>query len=231
MSEAYPPETIAAAPSAGSLPRRLIDVFVAPGALFDRLREVPVWVDVLILLIVVSVASNFLVPEEVVRQMIAAQMPADAEPAQVEQGLAFARVWGRILSVIGSPITIAIVAGYAILIFNVLLGGEATYRQLFSATSHALVVYTVGALLTLGLMAARGEMVRMSLDLLVPGGLPEGYLFRFLGGLNAFSLWTCVVLGIAVSRIYPKRSAGAASAVFIASYAVLVALFAIPGGG
>lgn len=214
---------------AGSLPRRLVQVFAAPAALFDRLRERPVWLDVLILLVVVSVVSNFLVPEEAIRAMLESRMPPDADPEQLDQMVAFSRVWGRVLAFVGTPIMIAIVAGFAILVFNVLLGGEATYRQLFSATTHTFVIYTAGALLALALSAARGELVTPSLDLLVPG-LSEGYLFRLLRGVNLFSLWSAIVLGIAVSRIYPKRSAGAAAAVFLGTYVVIVALFAVPGG-
>lgn len=221
--------TAPAAADAGSLPRRLVQVFTAPAALFDRLRERPVWVDVLVLLVVVSVASNFLVPEEAIRAMLQSRMPPEAGPEQLDRMVEFSRVWGRILAFIGTPIMIAIVAGFAILVFNVLLGGEATYRQLFSATTHAFVIYTAGALLALALVAARGELVTPSLDLLVPG-LSEGYPFRLLRGLNVFSLWSGIVLGIAVSRIYPKRSPGPAAVVFLGTYVLIVALTAIPGG-
>ncbi len=44
-----------------------------------------------------------------------------------------------------------------------------------------------------------------------------------------FSLWTGAVLGIAVSRIYPGRSAGRAAGVIVGLYVVLVAIFALFG--
>lgn len=216
---------------AGPLPRRLFQVFAAPAELFDRLRECPVWIDVLVLLVAASVASSFLIPEEAMRAMMEAQMPPDAGPEQVDQMMRFARGWSLVFAFVGTPIVVAAVAGFAILVFNVLLGGEATYRQLFSATAHAFVIYTAGALLALALLlgSGGGQLVTPSLHLLVPG-LSEGYLFRFLRGLNLFSLWSAIVLGIAVSRIYPKRSAGPAATLFLGAYVAIIALIALPGG-
>lgn len=212
-----------------SLPARIVQVFVSPGALFDRLKEVPAWIGMLILLVAVSIVSSFLVPEEVMRELVQANMPADAEQEQIDQAVGFARAWGRTLAVVGTPITIAFIAGILIVIYNVVLGGAGTFKQLFSATTHAFVIYTVGSLLTLALILSRGEMTTLSLNLLVPG-LEEGFLFRVLRGLNVFSLWTAAVLGIAVNRIYPKHSAGSATTLLIGLYFVLAVVFATLGG-
>lgn len=208
---------------------RIGQVFFSPGALFDRLKRNPVWVGILVLLVVISFGSNLLVPEEIFRQALEAQMGEEVEPEQVEQALGFVKIWGRAMAVVGPPLMIAAIAGLLILIFNVLMGGEATYRQLFSATAHSFVIYTVGGLITLALILARGDVdVSLSLGLLVPG--LEGYPGRFLGRLNVFSLWTAAVLGIAVSRLYPGRSSGSAAGLLIGVYAVLVAIFAAFGG-
>jgi hypothetical protein len=213
-----------------SLPARIVQVFVSPAALFDRLKEVPAWIGMLLVLVVVSVVSSFLLPEEVMRELVQTNLPADAEQEQIDQAVGFARAWGRTLAVVGTPITIAVIAGILILVYNVLLGGAGTFKQLYSATTHAFVIYTVGGLLTLALILSRGEMTTLSLNLLIPG-LEEGFLFRLLRGINVFSLWTAAVLGIAVSRIYPKRSAGSATALLIALYLVLAVIFAALGGG
>lgn len=207
---------------------RFIQVFVSPGALFERLRERPLWVGAVILVVVLSIGSNLLLPDEVTRQVLEQQMGPEATAEQIDRTVAIVRVWGRVASVAFPPLVIAAIAGILILIYNVFTGGEATYRQLFSASAHAFFIYTVGGLITLALILARGEVVTLSLNLLLPG-MEEGYLFRLLRGLNVFSLWTGAVLGIAVSRIYPGRSAGRAAAVIIGLYVVLVAIFALFG--
>lgn len=236
MTDAPPSDpggrTEATSPEASlpSLPARIVQVFVSPAALFDRLKEAPAWVGMMLVLVAVSVVSSFLVPEEVMRELVQAQMPANAEPAQVDQAVGFARAWGRTLAFVGTPVTIAFIAGILILVYNVLLGGDGTYKQLFSATTHAFVIYAVGGILALALILSRGEMTTLSLNLLVPG-LEEGFLYRLLRGINVFSLWTAAALGIAVSRIYPKRSAGSATALLVVLYVLLASVLAALGVG
>lgn len=230
MSEPLDPSSTGAQASIPSLPVRIVQVFTSPGKLFEALKERPVWLGVLVVLIVVGVVAGFLVPEEAWRSMIADQMPPDADPEQIEGTVRFWSTVGPVLGVILTPVSIAFVAGLLILAYNVVLGGEASFRQLFSATTHAYVILTVGGLVGLGLLAATGEQQVMSPALLLPE-MGEGYLARFLQRINIFALWTIAVLGIAVSRIYPKRSAGGGIAYLLVLYLLLVALTAIPGGG
>jgi len=224
-----------ASPAAGaevaplpSLPARIVQVFVSPGALFDRLRETPVWVGALLVVAVIGLVISLLMPEEIMRQLVEAQMPADTPPEAVEQGLQIARITGY-FSVVLTAVWVAIVAGIIILIYNVFLGGDATFKQWLSAVSHAFMILTAGSIITFVLMRVSGQPTTLSLNLLIPG-LEEGYLFRFLSGIGVFGLWTAAVLGIAVSRIYPKRSAGAAAGLLIGLSVMMAAIFAAFGG-
>lgn len=230
MSEPLDPSSTGTEAPIPSLPVRIVQVFTSPGKLFEALRERPVWLGMLVTLIVVGVVAGLLVPEEAWRSMIADQMPPDADPEQIEGTVRFWSTLGPILGVILTPLSIALVAGLLILAYNVVLGGEASFRQLFSATTHAYVILTVGGLVGLGLLAASGEQVVLSPALLLPE-MGDGYLARFLERINVFALWTIVVLGIAVSRIYPKRSTGGGIAYLLVLYLLLVAVTAIPGGG
>lgn len=218
---------------APSLALRIGLVLFSPAELFDRLRERPVWLDVLLLLVAVTVVGNLLLPEELLRQMAQSQLPADADPQSLEGSVGWLRTFSIVGAIVFTPLWTALVAGYLILVYNVLLAGEASYRQLFSATVHALVVLTLGGLLTLGLMVARGEVgVALALHLLLPGLESDGWAYAFLHGINVFGVWTAVVLGVAVSRLYPRRGAAGAAALLIGTYVGLKAIAALlPGTG
>lgn len=230
MSEPLDPSSTGAEASIPGLPVRIVQVFTAPGRLFDALKERPAWVGVLLLLVVVGAVANLLLPDEALRTIIERSMPPDADSGQVDQMVGFSRTWGVLFAIFGTPLSVAAVAGILILAYNVVLGGEASYRQLFSATAHSYVILTAGGLITLGLLVAGGTQVVMSPALLLPD-LGDGYLARFLERINIFALWTIAVLGIAVSCIYPKRSVGGAMAYLLVLYLLLIALVAIPGGG
>ena len=229
MSEPQDPSTPGAVASIPSLPVRIVQVFTSPGTLFERLKERPVWLGVLLLLVAVGAVANLLLPDEALRTIVEQNMPPGSDPSQVDDMVGISRTWGMVFAVVGTPVSAALVAGLLILAYNVVLGGEASFRQLFSATVHSYVILTVGGLITLGLLIAGGTQIVMSPALLLPD-LGDGYLARFIERINIFAIWTSVVLGIAISRIYPGRSAGGAIAYLLVLYMVLIALVSIPGG-
>lgn len=192
------------------LAARAAYVFMAPGRLFDALRESPAWLGMLVLVVVLSVVGAYLIPEEAYVQAFLSQAPPDApEEAVRQQAQAFYGL-RYVFSVLAPPVVVVIVAGALLFVFNVILGGRAGFGQLFSASTHAFLIPAVGGLLTIPIIRATGDVQSsLSLHLLVPG-LDEGFLHRLLSGMNVFSLWACVVLGIAVSRLYPEREVGGA---------------------
>lgn len=209
---------------------RAVQVFASPGKLFAQLRERPVWLGALLLVVALSVATSLLFPEGLFRDAFMAGVPEGTDPSDVEGQLEFFLTFRHVMSAVIPPIVIVALAGLLLFVFNLLLGGEGGFRQLLSASAHAMLITTVGGLLTLPLMEASGDVqTALALHLLVPG-LEEGYLFRFLRGLNVFSLWTAVVLGVAVSRIYPARSLGGAAGTLIGLYVAMKAVFALFGG-
>ncbi len=213
-----------------SLPGRALQVFVAPGALFDRLRENPAWVDVMALVAALSLASTLLIPEELVREAMMQQAPEGTDAEQVEQFTGFVRWTGMISAVIGPLFVAAVVAGIAHLAFTLVLGGRCTYRQLFSAASHMMLVPTVGTLVTVPLILSTGDVqTSLALHLLAPGIDTGTYAFRLLRGLNVFGLAGAAIMGVAVGRLYRSRSTGSAVALMLALYVALKAAMAVVG--
>ena len=224
-----PTEGVEAEPELPNLAVRAVQVFAAPGKLFDRLRERPVWLGAMLLVVALSVVSSLLIPEELVRQAFLAGVPEGTDPSEV-QGIETMMSLRHGFAVVVPPIVMVILAAVLLVVFNLLFGGRASFRQLLSATTHAMLIPTVGGLLTLPILQATGDLeTTMALHLLVPG-LGEGYLYRFLHGLNVFSLWAAVVLAVAVSRVYPSRTVGSAAATILGLYVAMKAITAVFGG-
>src|SRR4029077_1002818 len=64
----------------------------------------------------------------------------DAAYARMEAGMDRAKYTTPVFQFIGIPIVLAIVAGILLGIFNALLGGDATYKQVFAILAHASVI-------------------------------------------------------------------------------------------
>ena len=214
---------------------RLLQIFTSPASLFDRLKARPAWLGAVALIIVLGLAVQALIPEELIREAILARLPRDASPEQVEAargmtGVANTVRW--IATVLFPPIMIAVIAGVLLLIFGVLGGGNASFRQLYAVTAHANLIPAIGALATLPLVLARQDIqTTLALHVFVPGLDPSSYGYRFLSNIGLFGVWTAFVLAIGVSRLYPRVGAPRASVVLLALYVVVKAVVALGGAG
>ena len=214
---------------------RFVQVVVAPAALFDALKERPAWLDALVVTIVVGLLIQFMIPAEMMREAMLAGLPTDASPEQIEAVDKVADVtnsFGWVLAIVSTVFLFAFLAGVLKLIYGTLLGGAVTFKQMFSATTHAQLINTAGALITLPLIRATGDLrSTLSLHLLAPDLERGSWLLGFLQGLSLFGLWTMVVLGIAVSRMSPKVSAGSAISLLVGLYVLVKAIMAAIGPG
>lgn len=193
------------------LPARLAQVFFSPGALFEKLKYQPVWLGALLVGSVVVALANAAIPAELYEQAIRDQtIQAGGEiPDDVGQ---FAQI-AKWASVVGAPIFWSVIAvvgcSVNLLVFKVLFGYQASFRQYFSATAHGIFITALGTVLL-----APVRVVTQNPQLMLTAGalLPiveEGLFARFLGYLDLFNIWVAVVFGIAAAVIDGKKGAGA----------------------
>ena len=221
-------------PTLPNLMVRFAQVLTSPAKLFDALRGNPRWLGALLLAIGAGIAIVAVIPVELIEEMILAQAPTDATPEQMaamESQAGAARLFRWLGPLVFQPIMLLIIAVFLLVVFNPLMGGEASFKQLFAFTAHANLIGVVGGLLTLPLILARGSLeTALSLGLLVPGMASDSFGFRFLNGMNLFGIWTAIVLGIGMSRLYPKVSTGTATGILLGTYVAIKLIGAAIGG-
>ncbi len=207
--------------------RRVIDVFVSPGKLFESLAANPRWLGAVIVGGIFITLSSALIPLDLIESMIRAQMlergqEMPAGPAQM------AKVGKIVGTVMGSVIFLLIslvVGGICTLVFGFILGDRGKFRQYFAATAHAFLIYAIGALAITPLrITARDPQLLLSPGNALQGILPDGYLLNVISLLDVFGIWAYLVLAIAVTRIDSKRGFGSAFA-FLLVVAVGFAMF------
>ncbi len=208
-----------------------MQVFVAPARLFDALEVTPRWIDAALVVIGLGLVVQALIPVELIRDMALSGLPPDATPEQVaavEQFMGVSNVIRWVATIFVPVLLMLFVSGFILLIWNAVLGGEQRFSAILACTAHSYIVWAFGGLVTLPLLLARQDLrTTFSLHLLTPFLDDSSYLYRFLAGLNLFGIWTMVLLGIAVSRLYPKVSAGSACAVMVLAYVAMKAITAI----
>lgn len=220
-----------AVPELPSLPVRIVQVFTAPTTLFDALKTTPRWIGAALVVIGLGLVVQALIPAELIREMALASLPSDATPEQVaavEGFMGVSNVIRWVGTVVFPIIMILFVSGFILLVWNAILGGEAQFSAVMACTAHSYIVWAAGGLVTMPLVLARQDLrTTFSLHLLTPWLDSGTYAYRFMAGLNVFGLWTMILLGVAVSRLYPKVSAVSASTVMVGAYVVFKAISAI----
>jgi len=109
--------------------------------------------------------------------------------------------------VVFSPIVATIFAGILFAIFNAALGGEATFKQVFSVLVHAGVVSSFGAVFGGIINYFRQRMDNVTnLGSLVPMLPEKSFVVGFLSAIDIFLVWWMIVLAIGLAVLYRRRT-------------------------
>jgi hypothetical protein len=191
----------------GSLPRRILDTYLSPIALFSRFGTRPPWVDVLMVSAVLTALLTLLIPRELLEQQMREAMaqrppPAGAPAPDVETMVTFGRVFAAAGQVVMHPLAALLAAGLCTLVFGMLMGGGGTFRRHLAVVSHAALVTPLGFAITLFFIIQSGNVTtQLSLALLVPGLEAESFAFRVLNAHGVFTLWWLALIGVGASVV------------------------------
>jgi Yip1 domain len=240
MTDTAPPTTAPAEPSKGKgLFARAIGVFVSPRATFADVAARPRALGVLALgLFVVVVGLYVLLSSEVGQQAWLDQ--------QVQQSEAFGRPipdaqyqgMERIAPYIGYiaaggylvviPIFLAILAGILLGVFNALLGGDASFKQVFAIVCHAGLITVLQTVFALPLDYVRESLSSpTTLGVFVPFLDEKSFLSRLLGTIDLFQIWWLVVLAIGLGVLYKRRTGPIATSLLTVYAVIILAIAAV----
>ena len=234
MEESQPPSIQETPPPSTSLIARLMNVFVAPGEVFDEIKTSPPqpanWIVPLVLTMIVGVIYTLVVFSQpaVIQKMQEAQekkfqeMVASGKmtQAQADQTIEAVQKWMspgfmKIMGCVGSVVVSTAMLFLASLIFWAVgkraLHGNFTYMKAVEAVGLANTINVLGAIVAMLLAVIYGNM-RMTLGpvLLVSPFDEANTMHRILSALNLTSIWYVAVASIALARLSGATFAKAA---------------------
>jgi hypothetical protein len=131
------------------------------------------------------------------------------------------------------PIMAAIFSGLLFAIFNAALGGEASFKQVYSVYIHSGVIAVVSAAVSglVNFFSGRVGSVT-NLGALLPMLPEKSFGAHLLGTVDIFIIWSVVVLAIGLGALYKRRTQPIAISLLsvYAVIAVVIALFKSRGG-
>ena len=198
---------------------RLIGVIFSPKATFTRIVARPRWIVALaVVTLVIGLATLAFLSTEAgqtawldqqVRQREAFGSPMTPDQyAQMEKIAPYVGYIGGGTTLIFVPIVTMVLSGLLLAIFNALLGGSASFKQVAAVMSHAGAVSIIQQLFILPLNYARESMSSATnLGLFVPFLDESNIVSRFLGTIDLFIVWWLVVLAIGLGVLYRRKTA------------------------
>jgi hypothetical protein len=228
MTEAAPANT----GESLSLFSRAIGIVTAPKATFERIVLVPRPFGILFLCAVIMGAAVAL-PQFtekgqriiVDQQLKAMESRGGATPeaqARLEQFSRYFPYISMVSFLIFLPIVSLFLTALYWGVFNVALGGTASFKQVLSVVAHSQVIPVLGALVGIPFMLSNPSTSMggpFNLGAVVPTLEAGSRLAKFLENVSVFSLWGVFVNAIGFAVLYRRKTTG----IFVALLVVYIA--------
>ena len=220
-----------------SLISRFIGVVTSPKETFQAVIAHPKWLGMLALVTIIVAAgvSLPLTTEAGRRAQLDQQVDAmenfgvqvsDEMYAQMERGTSRAALTTFISILVIGPIMSLVLAGILFGVFTALMGGQASFKQLFAVYVHSTVITAVAQIFMGPLNYFRGSMSSATnLGVFLPMLDERSFIGRLLGMIDLFWIWWLILLAIGLGVLYKRRTQSIAYGLF-GLYAVCIVLIA-----
>jgi Yip1-like protein len=204
---------------AGSAPKSLVarffGVITSPRATYESIVAHPKWFGMLLLAVLCAavLVGGFLMTQ-VGQDAWFAQMQERATGDRAAQQL---QAFEKMLPYVGYvtagsmvvfvPVMYLVVSGILFVLFNATMGGDATFKKVFTVAVHSAPVGILGQLFTIPMNYARGTMTSATnLAVLLPMFDESSFIAKFLGAIDLFLVWQLFVLAIGLAVLYRRRT-------------------------
>jgi len=218
-----------------SLPARIFGVLISPRATYADVAARPRWFGIFLTVFLISAtAATALLMTEVGRNAVLDQQLA-ARPnmpqAQIDQMEKFAPYFvylAPVFQLLGLSIGGLVISGIAFAVFNAMLGGDATFKQVFAIVAHSGVVLAAMSLFTTPLAYARETLSgTTNLAVFLPFLDETSFAAKFLGSIDLIVIWWMLSLAIGLGVLYRKRTGPIAITMFVCYAAIAVVIAAV----
>jgi hypothetical protein len=224
-----------AAPATGSkgLAARILGVLFSPRTAYADVAARPRWLGAFLVVFLVSgaAATTFMATDvgrnAVIDQQITQSESWTGRPLNQQQldrletmskyFIYTAPVFQLVFFILGS----LVVSGVSFAVFNALLGGDASFKQVFAIVVHSGVVLAALALFTTPLAYARETLTSATnLAVFFPFLADNSFAARLLGAIDLVFIWWMISVSIGLGVLYRRRTGPIATTV-VAIYVVI----------
>lgn len=225
--------TTTTAPDAPPLPglvSRLIGVITSPGQTFAHIVRTPKVAGALAVVVLLMAAATA-VPQFTERgqdmaidmqvqqfERNSGQAMSDQQYAGMQQMKPYMPYFTLATMMIFIPLMAVLTTAVLWAVFNTVMGGTATFKQVMAVVTHSQIITTLGSLVAAPIMYSRGVLSQTgvaNLGAVIPSLDESSVLGRVLGMIDFFAIWWVVVLAIGLAALYKRGTTGIAIGLFV----------------
>ena len=221
-----------ASPAPKSLVARVIGIITSPRATYESVVAHPKWFGMLALCAVGLgvLIGGFLMTKVGQEAWLDAALNSpfsgqitDQQIQAMEKMAPYVGYGTVVYMLVLVPIFMVILSGILYAVFNAAMGGNATFKQVFTVVVHAGPVGLLSQLFTVPLNYFRGTMTSATtLAVLLPMLPDKSFAARLLGMIDLFLIWQLVVLSIGLAVLYRRRTQPIATALLVVYFIIAV---------
>ena len=239
MTQTHTAESAAASTPGKRLPARFVGVLFTPRATYADVAAHPRWLGIfLTVFLITASAATALISTEIGRNALLDRQIAQQESfgrkmtqEQIDrlEKISPYYVYGTpVLQLVSLAIGGLVIAGIAFAVFNAVLGGDATFTQVFAIVAHSGVILAVLSLFTTPLAYVRESLSSATnLAVFVPFLDESSFTARLLGSIDLIFIWWMLSLAIGLGVLYRTRTGPIATTMFAVYAAIGVIIAAI----
>lgn len=227
-----------APPAPQGLLARFIGIITSPKDTFASVAAAPKWLGMLALcasatallvggFLATPVGQDAWLNQTVESSAAFGRPMTDQQIQGMERIAPYVGYLGAAQMLIVLPIIAIVIAGIAFAVFNAGLGGNATFKQVFSVVVHALPIGVLSQLFAMPINYFRGTLSgTANLGVLVPMLDERSFVSSFLGMIDFFLVWQVIVLAMGLAVLYRRRTQPIAIS-FLSVYAAIALVIAV----
>jgi hypothetical protein len=202
---------------------KVLNLFFEPKKVFESLRIKPTWLVPFIIIALLGIGFFYTTYPYIMNQQVERIRDNDKIPQDQKQTIidkmtesSHPPLWQLPLAPIGTIFVFVILAAILFFVFNVILGGDSSFRRVFSIYCYSNLIAIPSMIVKLPLIMLKKDIgVQTSLALLLSAESKETFLYRVFSGFDIFTLWAVILISIGMGVLYRYTTKKSFTIVFV----------------
>lgn len=202
---------------------KILNIFFEPKKVFESLRIKPTWLIPFIIVAIIGIGFFYSTYPYIMQQQVEKIKDNEKIPDEQKQkiietmtGKDHPPFWQLFIAPVSTLVVLVIVAAVLFFVFNVLLGGDSTYRRVLSVYTYSSLIAIPEMIVKFPLIMVKKDVgVQTSLALLLSANAKDTFLYSILSSFDIFTIWQVILISLGMGVLYKYSAKKAFTAVFI----------------